>query len=364
MRRALIAVAVVGLFGCGPATVEQPPNVSAYAQTTLKWRVISQTNPPAVTIVLDTSAPMLQPFDPTDAACPSGCGAASPCPSTCRTNFEAARDTLQSVLSVYGAQIRWGLAALPETGCGAPRTGLAPISLSASDDRRAMSRASEAVGLALAQLAPVTQAPLAEALRTAAAAPTMNELGSMQAMVLVTAGRDTCTPGSPGCAAACDTPAELQTAIEQARARGIQTLVVGVGAIVGAEADELNALAHAGGDLARFCIDSADCRDSACGADRHCVRRFLRLDELGAPLTSSVVIPESPCDFSLEASPQRPEWMTVRVNGQLLPPGADTWTLNVTQSSLRLEGATCEQVRQSNLRHPFDLEVRILNEVH
>lgn len=364
MRRALIAVAVVGLFGCGPTTPEQPPNVSAFAQSTMKWRIIARSNAPAVTIVFDNSATMRAAYDPSDAACPAGCGAASPCPSGCRTNFEAARDSLQAMLAMHGAEIRWGLAATPELGCGGPRIGLAPISLIEADDPRAAARTSEAISVALDQLAPSAQAPLAEALRAAAAVPTMNELNSKQAILLVTAGRDRCTPGAPDCAAACDTPSELQSAIEQARARGIETEVLGVGAVLGAEADELNALARAGGAFARFCLSSNDCGDSACGADHHCARAFLRLDELSTPFTPVIAVPESPCDFTLGESPQRPEWMTVRANGQLLAPGTDTWTFDTSSASIHLEGATCEQALQSTLRHPFELEVRILNEVH
>lgn len=364
MRRALIAVAVVGLFGCGPTTPEQPPNVSAFAQSTMKWRIIARSNAPAVTIVFDNSATMRAAYDPSDAACPAGCGATSPCPSACRTNFEAARDALQSWLSLRGAEYRWGLATTPELGCGGPRIGLAPISIIEADDPRAAARASEAISVALDQLAPSTQAPLAEALRTTAAVPTMNELNSTQVMLLVTAGRDSCTPGAPGCAAACDTPSELQTAIEQARARNIQTVVLAVGAAarLGPQAEELDALARAGG-WPRICPNGTECGADTCGADHLCSRAFSGLDDLDRLFTPIVQLLNSPCELSLQEPAQRLEWMTVRANGQLLAPGTDTWTFD-THSTLHLEGTTCEQAMQSNPRHPFELEVRTLNEVH
>lgn len=362
MRRAWIAVVGVALFGCGPATPEQQPNVSTYAQTTYHWHFATQRDPLAATIVLDTSAPMLEPFDPSDSACPVGCGAAAPCPSSCRTNFEAARDALQSTLAMHPADFRWGLVVPPESGCGAPQTDLAPISLEAADVPQAQLRASEAIALALGQLTPTTQAPLALTLRTTAALPTMNEQNSV--MVLVTAGRDACTVGSPGCAAACDSSSDVQAAIAEAQAHGVQTSVIGVGAAAfrATAAAELDTLARLGG-LPRGCFDSTDCGADACGADHVCSRAFSGIDALARFFEPVLSDPWQPCTLGLPEPPQRLEWMTVRANDELLAPGANTWTLDTNRPAIQLEGATCEQAKQASTRHPLSVEVRILDEV-
>lgn len=365
MRRVLVVLGA-GLLGCGTATPEPPPpNVSAYAQTTYEWTLVSRTNLPSVTIVFDTSATMQRPFDPADPACPTDCGAATPCPSSCRTNLDAARDAVRAIVDERRADVRWGLVSYPATTCDAPTTGIAPLSLAASEDLLSLARASDAIVSALDRLTPSAQAPLAATLRAAALLPTMNERQSTQALLFVTAGRDTCTAGTPGCAEACDAPADVLSVVEQARTgRGIRTAVVGVGsaALVGDASAALEALARAG-DLGRSCFSDADCGADACGADFRCARASWALDELLRLLAPTVQSPGAACTFALPEPPERLEWMTVRLNGELVTAGLDTWDLTLSPPALNLRGVACQQAQGSSPAHPLTVQVRILNEV-
>jgi hypothetical protein len=189
----------------------------------------------------------------------------------------------------------------------------------------------------------------------------MQDLESAHFVVLVTGGGPACTgqPCSTGCV---DLDATL-AAVRALVAQRIQVLVVAVGAEVatGENAQVLEALARAGSEVFSRCDATFPCANgTACTAGR-CARSFLlpsEVETLLGPFPANV--DSSVCDFALRTRPERPEYVSVLLNGALAAPGPDTWSWLPDLGAVRLEGEACRTARKSTFRAPFEITVRVL----
>jgi hypothetical protein len=357
MRRLGMLAALLIVAGCGPTEV-QGPDVVAVSQSSWTRHVVGRGFRSPLVLLVDRSAQMGAPLEPSNPACTAGCGANSPCPADCPTRLDETRRGLSAFLQRWGLEERMGLTAFPaDEACTPPSTELVrPLSLEREADRHSLARSVVAINRQLDALTPAGGVPIAEALRFVGTLPSMHEPNVDHFVLLVTGGGPACAQST--CVDGCVDVDATVTAIQELERSGIHTLLVGVGA-GGERAAVLSAIGN-GSPYPRRCVTDAACGPGdRCLADYRCGRPYLLLDEL-LPLLEDAIGTEDPCTFPLQTLPARPEYLFIWLDGQLAAPGPDTWSLSMQTGLVRIEGAACAAMMDSTVLDPYEIAVKVI----
>ena len=281
---------------------------------------------PNVMLLVDLSGSMNLPINPSDAACPSGCGvsSANPCPITCPTRLSELRSGLTTFLSTRGTTARFGLTTYPAGPlCQVPTAvtiDLPPAM--AADIGNETFRAQHAATISTAISAVTAQGgtPTAASLGFVGGLSGLQQSdGRADVVVLITDGLPNCNTTNPnalcGCqasnscsaaqtsACACTTSSctsalcslgcldasAATTAVSTLHASGIDVVVVGFGAdtATGAASVVLDSMARVGG-RPHACPGgtSGECGGGTCGADHICADAFFRASDGAALFTA------------------------------------------------------------------------------
>ncbi|MFT3835943.1 MAG: adventurous gliding motility lipoprotein CglB [Myxococcaceae bacterium] len=215
---------------------------------------------PNVMFVIDKSGSMLEPMNPNDPNCPSGCGAGAACPAACVTRWGAVSNGLGNFLgsSFTGQTARWGAEFFPaDTVCTAASLttitdGGVDLPTDPNDTPSLLQTQANAVIAAITKVVPGGGTPTAASLNVLATYPQLGDPNRHEWVVLLTDGVPNCNPNNPNtcndpnacqctvlsgqctsangyCQLGCvdvDGTAMSEIALQQ---HGIKTIVVGVG---------------------------------------------------------------------------------------------------------------------------------------
>jgi hypothetical protein len=219
------------------------------------------TQPPHVIWLVDTSGSMAEPVNPS--RCPSGCGAQSPCPSTCQTWQQLVISGVESMMAGLPASATHSLVTFPS---GAVCNG--PTSV---DDASQPGDIINELNLRT----PVGGTPTAAALKFVSELPSYGPGETY--VVLATDGVPNCNPTNPSnmcsvggscrctipncgdslCSLGCLDEVSTVNASHQLADRGMRLLVVGVGPEVRNSEGSFSGMQV---DLPRSCAGDAGCQ--------------------------------------------------------------------------------------------------------
>jgi hypothetical protein len=400
----LLAMSLLGAaFATGCQTYDfEPVAPIALTSTTIEVTLAARTNPPNLMILVDTSGSMLEPMDPSHAACRSPHGGiclGANCPAECPTRWRALQGAMGSFLSSHGHVARFGLATYPGPQlvlgerCGA--TQQLTLDLPTSDNADVLQAHALAVNEELQRISesgadrPTGGTPTSSSLHFLGALPQLRTDTRADFVLLLTDGLPNCNEHNPSSGSmpqcrctvgpgACSGSIERLgcldqdgsvAAVQELLAQDIQTIVIGFGAET-ASGDGpvvLNAMAEAGG-FPRKCQQGAGCGpgDSCEAATGFCQRRYYQAsnqEELAATLLQiSSLVKSDPCllEVPLGQLPEDVGMLVLFVNGERTPPGANTWRLK-PGVGLEMLGDLCRRAERSTPSNPVKIEVRAVN---
>lgn len=377
----------------------EPVEPAAISQLTERGVVIARDAPAEIVLVVDRSGSMRDPADASVAGCTRDgalCGAASwACdPAVCPTRWSELRAALAAALPGLTSRARVGALLYPRPGastCEPPALDAAGGFLPPpqADDVATLSAAADRILAAVDAAPPSGGTPTSLAVELLSSWFAANPTQRSRFAAVLTDGLPNCNPHNaadadvPGtgcectvsqCASSgtsvnpyhrtgCLDDVATATAIARLAQASVPTLVVGFGAdLTSSRArDVLNALADAG-QRPRTCGADSECgAGDVCESTGLCGRRFYPAAN-AAELADSIgrVCPECrPCTFTLNEAPADPAWMSVLVDGQRVPPGADTWRYEAGPPRVTFEGALCERLMQTTPDTAAQVEVRI-----
>ncbi len=360
---------------------------------------------PNVMFLVDNSGSMAVPLDPAAAGCPAGCGTGSaPCPASCPTRHREFQRVLGDFLAGANTVARFGGTSFPsDATCGPPRSVDVALPPPTGDDVGAdgvLAEHAQRLTERVAALQPAGGTPTAAALAFVGSQASLREDdGRDDYVVLLTDGLPNCNDANPaqvcGCdAATCGTCAggvcaaqreacrcttascdgalcsrgclDADTTVAEVarlRAGGLRTAVIGFGAEAraGDGPEVLARLARAGG-FTRRCAGDGECGASRCVAGACEDALFLAGDgdELAAALRAvSAALPPSPCEFHLVSPPTDEALLAVRVDGEHVPAGAQTWRYEASRSTVIFEGELCARLTATTTAAPLAVEFRV-----
>jgi hypothetical protein len=155
-------------------------------------------------------------------------------------------------------------------------------------------------------------------------------------------------------------------AAQSLKSKGIRTIVVGFGAdtAAGTAPGVLAAVAEAGG-FPRSCANGTDaeCAPGTCNqATKMCSTKFYQAADGAALVTAlnqiGILVGGDPCDYTLDASPSDPRFLSVIIDGVSTSSGPDTWSLNA--GKVTFTGALCSKLSNATPLAPVKVEFRIV----
>lgn len=408
MKRAASASLTV-LFATGCMTYDFEPVVPfAIAQTTQDFTVTARRLKPNLMLLVDKSGSMLAPIDPQNPNCPPGCGSGSTCPATCPTRISELRDAMSSLLTQSGADARMGLTFFPAGLLCEPASSVdvafPPPTADDTGADPALRMTSSTINGRIQAIVPTGGTPTAASLQFAGQQPGLNdpEDNRQDFLLLLTDGLPNCNEANPRQVCTCDQAVcstcqggacqaqqdackctlnscggqncargclDQQAVVDVTKAnelKGIKTIVVGFGAdtATGDAPEVLNAIAEAGA-FPRSCPRGTDAECGAnnrCQANGVCERKFYQAAD-SAELSQALraifdLFKVDICDLTLPAQPERPEYLSVIVDGEVVLPGPDTWTY--VAPNVKFTGAICEKIKASTTVNPVKVQFRIL----
>lgn len=400
----VLLLAAVCFTGCQTYVFEPvgPITFAAGSQRELRFARLLKPN---VMLLVDRSGSMDQPLNPADPAC-QGCGPSSPCPATCPTRMSELRAAMAAFLGGTGQTSRLGLTAFPtDSQCGAPTSGFLPeVALpgpSVTDEGTEAQLAANAAQITkkINELQPMGGTPTAAALASVGALPGLNDAHDARSdiILLLTDGLPNCNESNPNhscsgasascrctlatcisthCATGClDEDATVAAIRSLSIDRHIQTAVLGFGAELGQGGDAPGVL-QAMGEAGRMWPTCPNGTDAECGtgntcdvASRACSKRYFEArNRAELERAFHQIIDPSPgnvCEFKLLETPSNEAYLAVRVDGQLVPRGPDTWTYDAAAATVTFSNAsaTCVRLRAASPLNPVDVSIRYLQEL-
>jgi len=321
----------------------------------------------------------------------------------CRTRWQDLTTAMDAFLATSRRSAHLGMVPYPvTTACGAAGLGDitaqgVQLNVSRDDDLVSLDATADAINTSLAGIFPNGGTPTGASLRMLTGyAPLVTKGASSRYVLLLTDGLPNCNDdyATSTLDCFCTTSNALQpantcstiagnacldqdgtiAAIEELKALGVKTIVVGFGPTTANSANRLtlSAMARAGG-FERQCTNDADCGAgdtcsvdtfSPCGvAIKACSKPDFQASnaaDLGRvlDLVRSTIVCNDPCKLTLESRPENAEWISVRVSGKVLPSGPDTWRYLPAPNQLEFLGSTCDAIRAASLADPRMVEVR------
>ncbi|QRN98463.1 adventurous gliding motility lipoprotein CglB [Archangium violaceum] len=367
------------------------------AGTTVLAQVEVRNLKPDLMLLVDTSGSMTEPVEPSSSSCivnGQTCGPNTwPCDTyRCPTRWSSLQAAMASFLSEYGAMARLGLGTYPENASCGSTTHLR-VGLPTSDDETTLKNKAFDVIAAIQGIPnsgsnmPSGGTPTGQSLRFMSSLPDLLTAERADFVLLLTDGVPNCNEAypypypSPQCqctlnpeyactyvpSVGCLDQDGSIAAIQELRDRDIRTIVVGFGAETGSSTGQsvLNAMAEAGG-FARQCQQSSDCGtgDTCDTATGFCGRRFYQTGnraELVAALRAvSEKLSKESCLVRFEVSAGTPpqESLQVSLDGTVVAPGPDSWSL--TKEGVLFTGSACQRIQAATSTAPMHIEVRAL----
>ncbi|WP_426751444.1 adventurous gliding motility lipoprotein CglB [Myxococcus sp. Y35] len=393
----------------------EPVEPLAIAQTTVEQVINARQSKPNIMLLVDTSASMTDPVDPSNPACivdyqgsPTLCGRDVPCNvDVCPTRWTELQAAVPAFLENSGPFVRFALTTYPETRGGltvadscreATSNALLKGLPEQEDDASLLAHASEINDI----LQGIPNAGEGRPLGGTPTSGSLNFVGSLEGLqdpnrenfvILLTDGLPNCNNGNVNdgtnpelCKCTiegtngCQTSSYLRrgcldmdasvAAVQALEQKGISTIVIGFGAETasGEGPAVLDAMARAGG-FARECDDQGSCgADDTCNPTTGlCNRSFYQAGnqaELAHALEEislAVRLPE-PCLIKLEGPerPSDPKLLVVYVEGERTAPSDSTWSL--TEKGVLFTGETCDRILASTPESPVRIEVRAIRQ--
>jgi hypothetical protein len=244
---------------------------------------------------------------------------------------------LDDVVKTTQSKVLWGLRFFPPVqGCDVPDDREVPLAL----DNHAP------ISLALKSAAPnnlATGTPMQRAVRKATEYFVARATPNPKFIVLGTDGLPNCRDGNAG---ADDTPGTIK-AIEEARAAGVGTFLVGIAAgdENSSSSKGLSAMADAGGQ------------------PRKLEPRYYPVNQPGelAQVLSDITVRASSCVFPLKQKPMYPDNVSIRVDGKEIPKDpTNGWSWDATGNAIVVNGTACQDLQQSRI----DINIQVLFGCH
>ena len=263
-------------------------------------------------MLVDTSGSMSLPSNPSDSACPSGCGlGGNPCPAACPTRISELRSSVGTWLAAKGTTLRLGLTTYPSgivcEPAVAPAVALPVPTANDVGSTQALQNNASQINLQLQAKSPQGGTPTGASLLLLSTLTglTSND-GRADYVVLLTDGLPNCNAnnanGLCSCGTSCTTgqttacqcttsvcsgavlcsngcldASATVSAVSTLAAAGIKTIVVGFGAdtAAGSAPTVLDAMARVGG-APRSCPNgtSAECGGEPCLSNHTCTSAF------------------------------------------------------------------------------------------
>jgi hypothetical protein len=386
------------------------------AQTTQTEKVTAKQFKPNAMLLVDKSGSMAQPIDANGPNCTPGCGPSQACPVGCRTRISELRSAMSTFLGRSGTVARFGLSFFPAGGGCEPTAAVTePLPAPTADDTgtdATLAAKAAAINTKIAAEPPNGGTPTGKSLAfigTVAGLIDANDFRD-DFVILMTDGLPNCNDSnqnqvctcSPNFCGACGSGAGVCQAQKDAcrcttsscatnlcqlgcldkdgstqqiaalNAKGIRTIVVGFGADTtgGDAAEVLNAMAAAGG-FPRTCQNDGDCGGAAGSCNvgaATCVNQFYQAstaDQLAEALKkiSEDIIKGNPCEFKLNSQPEDPRLLSVRVDGQDVQAGADSWAYTGGAVLFGASTSYCTAMKASSSQHPVLVDIRIVQQL-
>ncbi|MFP2964008.1 adventurous gliding motility lipoprotein CglB [Myxococcus sp. 1LA] len=391
----------------------EPVEPLAIAQTTVEEVINARASKPNIMLLVDTSASMTDPVNPSDPACivdyqgsPVVCGREAPCNvDVCPTRWTELQAAVPQFLESSGQFVRFALTTYPETRGGtavadscreATQGALLKGLPEQEDDASLLAHASEINDLLQGipnsgEGRPLGGTPTSGSLNFVSGLPGLQDPDRENFVILLTDGLPNCnadnvnTGANPelckctidnnGCFGAYNQRGCLDSdasvaAVQALKQKQISTIVIGFGAETasGEGPAVLEAMARAGGfqrtcDAARPCGEGDTCNPTT----GLCNRSFFQAGnqaELASALEAisrAVTLPE-PCLIPLKG-PQRPsdpKLLVVYVEGERTPSSDSTWTFE--DRGVLFTGETCQRILNSTPEAPVRIEVRAIRQ--
>lgn len=367
----LLAAITLTLMACQTYDFE-PVNPLAVSQTTISKKIVALQNKPNVLFLIDKSGSMSAPVGSSGA-----------------TRMSEMKSAFDGFFAQYPTLAQYGMAAFPsDATCGA--TASIGVELSTLDDKDSSGLTAHAnqVNQAVQALMPLGGTPTADSLRFLANYQPLTGTSRVDLVFLLTDGLPNCDANNPNnvcsapnpscrctqascagqnCAQGCLDDVRPVAAINELKAKGISTVVVGFGAdtLMGDGPAVLNAMARAGGDFALRCPGGTDAEcgagNSCDAASGQCARSFFQAQNATelAELLRKIVGTAPPCDFTLSVPPADPRFLAVIIDGQNVARGPNTWDFVGTGfGAIRFFGTSCSRIQTSTPSNPVGLEIR------
>jgi hypothetical protein len=397
-----LAAGLVGALIAGCQTYDfEPVQPLAIAQQTQAKTITARNLKPDLMLLVDKSGSMVLPTDDTNPACglPDGgvCGYSTPCNgTTCPTRWSDLNSAMDQFLTDDYSVARMGVTFFPAGGTGIDTCGYnsgvhstvnPSVELDSSNDvDSSLQTTANSIKSQIAATNPGGGTPTADSLKDVGTHyTTYNTTNRQNFVLLLTDGEPNCNANNPNDdsnASACQctepgpactigsSPLNREVCLDQnatvneigsLNSAGIKTIVVGFGAELagsGGTADAvLTAMANSGGFPCKE-IDGGSCRYADGG-----VRTYYQAAN-GAELAGALaaiganVQTGDPCVFALDTAPSDPSFLSVLINGQETPSGADTW--QYSNQAVVFQGALCTQIQNSNSANPVKVEIRVV----
>ncbi|HVE83649.1 MAG TPA: adventurous gliding motility lipoprotein CglB [Myxococcales bacterium] len=398
---ALCAVAFTFTFAVGCQTYDmEPQDPYAIRSVQVHNPVTALKAKPDLMLMVDKSGSMNLPIDPLDSRCTSGCGTfASPCPSGCPTRWSELTGAMHGFLSRYGGVARMGLTPFPGPYNAANpqcEPGYVDVDVSGSNDVPSELQATaSSIDSAIAALTPRDGTPTGSTLKILSTYTPLANPDRDDYVLLLTDGLPNCNLDNPytypdaGCrctdpstSVCSSSPKKLcldqDATVEQIRglaAAGVRIVVVGFGAETasGDGPAVLTAMGQAGG-YTITCPGGTDaeCAGGTCNlADQTCSNTYYQAKD-GAALSEALArlaqtLDPTPCLHVLPLEPSDPSFISVRVDGQPVLRGTDTWAYlpptATTKPQVQLLGSLCDQAKASTTLNPLDVVIVVLQTI-
>ncbi len=397
--------AVLFFTACQNYNFEQVSPMTA-AQTTSK-QIVARQLKPNVMLLVDRSGSMLQPIEPENPLCGSGCGIVSnPCATSCPTRMSEVKRTLSSFFEHAALVARFGLTVFPsDSECAPAKSAEVDLPLATDDDNGTeptLEATAQSIVTRLNMISPMGGTPTGASIEFAGANSGLNDDSDFREdfLVLVTDGIPNCNDANANSICSCGTQCnaaavaacsctlgncsgrfcsqgcldqdETVLKIKALRQKGIRTVVIGFGAEIASETSSLtlDAMAQAGG-FARECPQGTD---AECGANSQCLPstklctpsfyRATDSTELGAAFKSiSELVGPDACEYTLTARPSDARYLAVIVNEQSIAAGDTTYAFDAGANKVTFKGTLCEQLRAATELNPVNVEFRTVEQL-
>lgn len=364
-RGLTLMLAVSSLLGLGCQTYDfETVDPLAIAQTTQPSEVFTEVLKPNLMLVVDTSGSMNELIDPNAPACRVNgqiCDPDSttkPCPANCATRMTDMKAAMGDFLTRFGSVARMGMVHYPRNGeCAVPTVADIDVPLpdvNAKDDDAQLSAHSAQINSLLQTFTAKNSTPTKLTVQMLAGyGPLADEQNRQSFLLVLTDGLPNCANGQK--AGSSDRQGAVDAVRNLREQHNVKTIVVGFGSDLtsGEGPATLQAMAEAGAFSTTFFQAS-------------------NKDELATALGDIAArVNKTACRVVLETEPSSPDLLSVVINGEAVPSGADSWTYAVgdpdpddgvaaSQPVVTFHGALCEKLQKATQDNPAKIEIRIV----